>query len=164
MSSGKPERTRQTPETVHWSKTKICESPTKPPTAGSLVTPPDAPMQDRSQIIIDRWLKSKEAKNKEMSSLRKKRMNNERTWIATLNERQNERNRVFEYNARREEAAMHIQGGFRGMQDRKAIKVIKEKKRLDDIAKGKINEKGERIVKEKTAEERLADDAARLFS
>lgn len=121
-------------------------------------------MQDRSQIIIDRWLKSKEAKNKEMSSLRKKRMNNERTWIATLNERQNERNRVFEYNARREEAAMHIQGGFRGMQDRKAIKVIKEKKRLDDIAKGKINEKGEKIVKEKTAEERLADDAARLFS
>ena len=125
--------------------------------------PPSPSKDTRADIIIERWMKQKSKKTVGIENLRQKRLTNERSFLEKLAERQQARNHVFEVEERRENAAKTIQTGFYGMKDRKAVRVLKEEKRRNDIAMGRIDAKGNKLEVKKTEAQMLNEDSKRLF-
>ena len=125
--------------------------------------PPSPSKDTRADIIIERWMKQKSKKTVGIENLRQKRLTNERSFLEKLVERQQARNHVFEVEERRENAAKTIQTGFYGMKDRKAVRVLKEEKRRNDVAMGRIDAKGNKLEVKKTEAQMLNEDSKRLF-
>ena len=125
--------------------------------------PPSPSKDTRADIIIERWMKQKSKKTVGIENLRQKRLTNERSFLEKLAERQQARNHVFEVEERRENAAKTIQTGFYGMKDRKAVRVLKEEKRRNDVAMGRIDAKGNKLEVKKTEAQMLNEDSKRLF-
>ena len=125
--------------------------------------PPSPSKDTRADIIIERWMKQKSKKTVGIENLRQKRLTNERSFLEKLAERQQARNHVFEVDERRENAAKTIQTGFYGMKDRKAVRVLKEEKRRNDVAMGRIDAKGNKLEVKKTEAQMLNEDSKRLF-
>ena len=125
--------------------------------------PPSPSKDTRADIIIERWMKQKSKKTVGIENLRQKRLTNERSFLEKLAERQQARNHVFGVEERRENAAKTIQTGFYGMKDRKAVRVLKEEKRRNDVAMGRIDAKGNKLEVKKTEAQMLNEDSKRLF-
>ncbi|GHP09229.1 hypothetical protein PPROV_000796600 [Pycnococcus provasolii] len=133
------------------ARASVGAAPTVPPTP---LSPAD------KDLVMARWLKERERREKEREERRNMMLRRERRWMESLNSMQNTRNRKMQKEVETELAARQIQSGFRGMKDRQNVRILRIQREKE--RQRQLEEERKKITGPSEAE-MFADDAARLF-
>ena len=115
----------------------------------------------RSDLVMSRWLRDRERRQRQREGWRSDALARERQWLERLNELQSTRNKKMQREEAEEEAARRIQGGFKGMKDRKSVKILRVQREREEARR---KEEERKKITGPSAEELYAADAAKLFA